>query len=84
VLRIELKVVGFAVSVFTKLDGGAAQPEYTPAAVAGFSNIVSKTKRKIRKYEATFTAPSKRVLSHPKILQIQCYVPSTDKAFIEL
>ena len=36
--RIELKVVGVAVKDFVKLDGGAAQPGYVDAAIAGVSH----------------------------------------------
>jgi hypothetical protein len=54
VLRIELKVVGVAVKAFTKLDGGAAQPEYVPAAVAEFANVGKKAQRKILQCKVIF------------------------------
>jgi hypothetical protein len=68
VLRIELKVVGVAVKAFTKLDGGAAQPEYVPAAMAEVSNVGKNAKRKILKCNRNFIAPPKQ--SNPT--QIVC------------
>jgi hypothetical protein len=46
-LKIELKVVGLAVKAFTKVEGGAAQPGYVPAAVAEVSNAGKNARRKM-------------------------------------
>jgi hypothetical protein len=58
VLRIELKVVGVAVNAFTKLDGGTAQPEYVPAALAEVSNVGKSAKTKTPKRKTPFILPS--------------------------
>ena len=58
-MRIEFKVVGVAVYVFTKLDVGAAQPEYVPANVAEVSNAWDSAKRKTATLSETFTVPPK-------------------------
>jgi hypothetical protein len=60
VLRIELKVVGVAVKAFTKVEGGAAQPEYVPDAVAEVSNAGKNAKRKMPNLNVNFIVPSKR------------------------
>jgi hypothetical protein len=43
---MEAKVVGVAVKAFVKLDGGAAQPVYVPAAPAGVSAATKIVKTK--------------------------------------
>jgi hypothetical protein len=81
--RLELKVVGVAVKDFTKLDGGAAQPEYGPAAVAGVSNVEIHAKRKTLKCKVTFIYTHQISIISLKSLQIQHRGLSMDETLIQ-
>src|SRR6185437_7926958 len=60
-LRIEPKVAGVAVNDLAKLDGGAAQPGYVAAAMAGVSSAAKNARRRI----GNFIAPPKK--SNPTV-----------------